>query len=76
VQRGNEKELGPSVAATLGIKARHARGGGGCMHGAWSVGGGLVGSAGARWRAADRATATSAHSRGRAWDGTRGHGPV
>jgi hypothetical protein len=72
-RRGNKGELSPDVAATQGIKARHARGGG-CMRGAWSGGAGLVGSVGVRWRAADRATAASTRSRGCAWDVTRGHG--
>jgi hypothetical protein len=41
-----------------------------------SEGGGLVGSIGARWQAADRATAALARSRGCAQDGTRGRGPA
>jgi hypothetical protein len=40
-------ELGPGVAATQWIKPRHARGGGGCMCGAWSGGGGWSAAAGA-----------------------------
>jgi hypothetical protein len=42
----NEMELGPGVAATQWIKTRHARGGGGCMRGAWSGGGGWSATAG------------------------------
>jgi hypothetical protein len=68
-RRGNEVELGLGMAATQGIKTRLARGGGGVMHGTWSGGGRLVGSAA---RCGGRLTMSP--WRGRARVGARGTG--
>jgi hypothetical protein len=74
-RRGNEGELDHGVTATQGIMARHARGGGGCMRGVWSGGGGLVGSADARWWAAYRATVALARAGWDTWQGGRRRRP-